>query len=237
MDGFLLNFLSGSCDSSTVRISDSEMLYLSYIVTELQINARLTHRLLHSTQASFGPDGSIPTKRTIAENYVARSLCDCWEGWPIPRLVDAIVHIWENPTIQFDCESVLQVHSYFLTEQKYPVIEELQAFVSNLEAVASAPDEYCEDNRILVPTLNLDQLEVGQSTEECQTCTICTNDIPPKTRIYTLSPCGHVFHADKSSCLGEADIKTWLEKSTKCPSCQRDVRVDLKRKRSEEAQV
>lgn len=235
MDGFLLNLLTNSCDSSTTPISESEVLYLSYIVDELKINARLTHRLLHSTQASFGLDASIPTKRAIAENYLASSICGCWEGFTNPRIVDAIIHIWENPTIQFDCENVVHVYSYFATEQKFPAIEELQAFLANLEAVANAPDEYCEDNRVFVPTKNLDQLVVDQSAEECQTCTICTQDMPRNTRIYTLSPCGHVFHADKAACLGEADIKTWLEKSKKCPACQREVRVDLKRKRPEES--
>jgi hypothetical protein len=232
MNIILSSFFEDSCDFSVHPITPTEETFLSSVIDELNIQAPLSDRLLRSVQVAFGPSGNTPDKRSIASKYILGGHCGCWDGLTDAGLVGAILHVWDSPNIQFDCNTVVQVYSYYATEKKFPDIDELRTFLTNVEAVSNEPDDYCADNRVCVATPNVDQLQVDQSTDGCcQTCTICTKDILPQTSIYTLSPCGHIFHAVKDQCLGDADIKTWLEKSTKCPSCQGEVRVDLKRKR------
>ena len=204
-------------------LQDWEELYLISLVAELRINAHLTPRLLWSVRQAFGPDGSVPTLQAIGLEYIQSGLCSCWEALPSRSVVAAVLHVWQNLTTAFSCQTVVSVCEYEVMEKKWPTDLELQTFWENARQLAQTPEDYCEEKRVCVPTPNLEYLAVDRHTGSEKHCSICLQEIQVGMSISVLAPCGHSYHSNAQDCLGDTSIKNWLQKSTKCPCCQGEV--------------
>ena len=175
------------------------------------------HRVLSTT-----PD---PSLLDIAEGYL--SDCDCFTELSLSMVLEAVMHIWHNMDLQFDCTSIMGVYEYIMLEKVCPTDDQYSHFCENVRRMRHEPEDYYEEKRVIVPTENVAHLSITDCKNSDQQCGICLQEIPLGTAVYCLPPCCHVFHAEKKACLGNAGIKNWLEKSPKCPNCQGEVEIDL----------
>ena len=106
---------------SIVVMSKTEMLYLLAMVRQVGIRVwdysdHVCERLLNSiyrlihTQPNF-------SMRDVAQDFIED--CGCFDELLNDQVLEVIVHIWTNMETAFDCETVLEVYSYFTLENSH----------------------------------------------------------------------------------------------------------------------
>lgn len=85
-------------------------------------------------------------------------------------------------------------------------------------------EEFHQDDKVTVPTENLDKLKPVTSEQADVFCTLCQDEIKQGTERYILTPCGHEFHS--ADCLGDDSIVTWLSKNKTCPVCKAEIVIN-----------
>jgi hypothetical protein len=86
---------------------------------------------------------------------------------------------------------------------------------NNTHHISSSKTQPIATDPAVVDTFRLYQYEQIE-TSEC--CSVCLSDFETLAPIREL-PCKHIFH--------DGCITKWLARSTKCPMCTQDVRIDL----------
>ncbi len=117
---------------------------------------------------------------------------------------------------------------YRTLNNDYPDVNALYEFNHRRMLMVTDPEAYHAQNKVVVPTSNLDQLEEKEYTPEKDdtvSCGLCQEHMDPHTKIYQLTPCLHIFHSRPDECLITHTIKSWLEQSTKCPLCNTEVNI------------
>lgn len=152
------------------------------------------------------------------------SITSCLCGLVTPDLIeDAVMITTEVIKTEkkiLSCQQVLLYLEYFRQEHRIPRYEELIEYLTNLRNISSDPERFHQENKMKIPTPNLDLLQPKECKKE-DNCGLCFETIPEGEKCYTL-PCNHVFHSDQEKCLSTT-VKKWLSQNKCCPICKSEV--------------
>jgi hypothetical protein len=123
---------------------------------------------------------------------------------------------------------------YVAAEKELPTQEMLHDTMRCHEELMRTPQAYCANNRVHIPTPNLQCLTAirpqNSELQEHESCAICQNDISKSHWVYKLPVCGHMFHSRGLDCLGTDNsagytVRNWLQTSKYCPVCRAEVSI------------
>lgn len=180
----------------------------------------------------------------ISVEYVNRSGCQYMTMLGIDKKeqLEIVEHTLGTLRYDLSCSILHKIAEIRIFNQNssFPSVEEIETFINNEHQLRTNPSEYCENKKHLVPARGLKYLKTSylQKMDSHKSCSICQETIQPKSKVYILPQCKHIFHGCEEECLGEGcGIKTWLLKCRKCPNCNSEVSIDkpnaMKRKIAE----
>jgi hypothetical protein len=170
-----------------------------------------------------------PTVSLVAQLYLATTPpCRCFHSLYAAghhELVLALViHVWTTlSSPQSLCSQVLTLAELYMWSGQLGTLAQMQELEENRSLLDQDPEAYCLARQHRVAARGLEFLQALPAAV-VDVCSICSHDILLETLVYRL-PCGHLFHADATQCLGDASITTWLHMSTLCPNCKQIVHI------------
>ena len=217
--------LLGLGERVTESLTEGEREYLQhYLIQELGIREPITNALLLATQSAIALHEE-PSAADIARELL-NPPCQCLRVPPNQLTLESIEHILQVFRQCPFCPLIEEVYMYSSIEKRFPTLSELSDMMGNSSRLSHNPEQYCDEQRLLIPTPDIDKLTPFQSEEKDLVCSICQNPILPGTAAYSL-PCGDCFHAN--ACLdNDLSIVTWLQKCRRCPNCNQEVVLDIK---------
>lgn len=219
------NFLRHIYPVGEITTNEERMALMTIAQSDLGIRSELTENLLIAIQQENIRLGDVSaTIHDVAVRVLANRRCDCLSNVRM-EYIEVLLHIWQNLGGSFGCQDILLVNQFALYEHgRLPNHTELEQFTENMMAVQNDPDEYCNLQKHNIPTPGIGDLQATVAICDSN-CSICSCDIVTGSKIITLLPCQHQFHAESIDCLGEGSIVTWLEKSRWCPVCRGEVLI------------
>lgn len=116
---------------------------------------------------------------------------------------------------------------FYRQEGRIATYEELSNYINNLYRVETDPEQFHQEEKLRFPTPNLDKLHPVKCCKE-DNCGLCMDEIKKDQECFQLN-CGHIFHSDSDSCIGNT-IKKWLSENKSCPLCKREVIIPTENK-------
>lgn len=169
----------------------------------------------------------IPNITLLAQTYVLIQSCFCLHDLFTHQrreLIILVMYIWTTfSSTETLCSQVLALVEVFHVSRHLGTFEEMQQVLDNRRRFNTDPETYCQDMTHRVPASGLQFLQATPAPT-AEICSICSDDIHLEMPVYQL-PCGHLFHADMASCLGDSCITTWLHLSKYCPNCKQAVTI------------
>jgi hypothetical protein len=120
------------------------------------------------------------------------------------------------------CNYVAMNVEYFKQENTIPTPEQLANYLNNLNQIENDPERFHQDDKLKIPTPNLDKLQSMKCQKE-DTCGLCMEEIKKDCDCFQLS-CGHIYHSVDEECVGNT-IKKWLSENKFCPLCKQEVNI------------
>lgn len=118
------------------------------------------------------------------------------------------------------CDQILIYLEFFRQEGRIPDHEELIQYLTNLRNITTDPERFHQDNKMRIPTPNLNLLQPVKCVKE-DNCGLCFETITEEEDCYRL-PCNHIFHNEEDKCLSTT-VKKWLSENKCCPICKKEV--------------
>lgn len=124
------------------------------------------------------------------------------------------------------CSELLHINEYYNIMNRFPNSNELNSYISNILSFNTNPGDYHQQDKVRIPTKNIDKLNVSLHSGNSIGCGICQDDIKENQYKIKLEPCNHFFHHDKNDCLDTESILTWIEKESLCPICKTKIEIN-----------
>ena len=165
------------------------------------------------------------TAAHIAHKWLRRRPCLCLFFFDPTVLVPFIVHCLKILKRDITCLEVEAAYQHScLHNGAFPNIIELHVLSNNLALLASNPEAYHEENKVVVSTPNVEDLPQTLATHVSE-CVLCQDEILPNQKTFHVPCCNQTFHADPLQCVG-GTVKDWLKTSRSCPLCKKDVLIE-----------
>jgi hypothetical protein len=171
---------------------------------------------------------SMPSRLQIIDRVISYQ-CNCLRSYDIsePQLRQIVNHSIFSFGIYPTCYEIILLVEYQTIQQNLPSIEQFNTFMSNNINFFTDPENFHNNDKIHIPTLNLDSYSRTKATSDINTsCGICQDDFKEGDTLITLEPCGHQFHSLSEECLDTASVIDWLTNHNYCPLCKSRVTKD-----------
>uniref|UniRef100_A0A6C0BQY7 RING-type domain-containing protein n=1 Tax=viral metagenome TaxID=1070528 RepID=A0A6C0BQY7_9ZZZZ len=149
--------------------------------------------------------------------------CGCLEQMTLERRILFLTHLCQTYPGQVTCGTINVYRMFYAAEGRLPTPLELVGFCNNTVQLMINPDQYCQDNKLLTPTPNLNQLPTRITQNANVNCGICQETIVADSEVFVIPGCEHEFHSREEDCLGTSCILNWLRTNRKCPVCNQEV--------------
>jgi len=104
-----------------------------------------------------------------------------------------------------------------------PSPQELDNLIERSMRMSEDPEQFFMDDKIYVPTENLEKLKEETPINKDVYCVLCQHEFAEGQTCYTLTPCGHQFHSNGDDCLDGSSIIDWLSEHKTCPMCKVEI--------------
>jgi len=196
------------------------------IILYFKILELLPHMCYHN-------NNSMPDINIIIDNYYINYYSDyelLLHSFTIIQIKDVMLNCLTNYGIIYSTRLLCNLLFFHTIENRYPSgFEEFQNYLNNSNRIINDPDSYHIENKINIPTPNLNKLSFEiELKDNNNICSICCDQIKINQNIIKIPNCNHTFHFDGSDCLGDDNtILKWLGCNKKCPTCNIEVIINI----------
>jgi hypothetical protein len=180
-------------------------------------------QILREMQRFYSSFGYLPEDLDTLSRHIIET-CQC-NRIPISEIVNAskvLSGLIRKENRVPNCGYVGVHLEFYKQEGRIADYSELMEYISNIERIESDPERYHQENKMRVPTPNLENLLPEKCCKE-DNCGLCMEPILVDNECYKL-PCNHLFHSNEEECIG-VTVKKWLSENKCCPICKQEVNL------------